>query len=282
MSNTSGNPENQQQNLDEDLRVQAVADAAGALSKRDRQNLEYQEAVSEPEVRKAIWEAREGVMKQMRDDLPDVEPDRSLKHRVLAKVLRAVENDFVNSTERSHQPRPKRNWIERFVGGGVSPIWRLAALVMITVSAGLFWSLTTARTNNNELRRIARDNETEHFRDFVGLRAFGYLMDPEAQHVAFKDIGDPTGATAFLSYFDRKDKALFIADGLPTIAGGEYCLRIRAPGLEKDISVYFTSQGQVAGVEFTLPSHVDPIAADLWVISIDAAKVETKIMQNIS
>ncbi len=292
MSQRAGNADEKNDRLDEDLRVMAVADAVGALSKRDQQKLEYRETVAEPAERQAMWDVREGVMKQMRDDLPDVEPDVSLKHRVLARVLGAVESDLLNSAGGATAPLPmasavKRGWIERFVGGKVSPIWRVAALVLMTVSVGLFWILSAANESNENLQKFARDHDMTQFSEEVGESSINFLIDPRAIHVAFAPLDGALAARALLAHFpdeassEKTQNALFIASGLPELSSGEYFLCVDTPSVD-NIVVKFASDGQIVGIGFDIPDDVDAELATWWVIKLDDNGDEVEVMQNIS
>ncbi len=293
MSDTTGNPDHKIDALDEDLRVMAVADAVGALSERDQQKLEYREAIAEPAERQAIWDAREGVMQQMRDDLPEVEPDNSLKHRVLAKVLAAVESDLVQSTEGAEKfASPvavvKRGLIERFVGGGVTPVWRMAALILMTISVGLFWVLNTANSSNEVLRYVVRENDLEQMEEEVGPRAINFLVDHEARQIAFKPVDGLPAARAVLAYYPSgpnstaPQNALFIANGLPVLeSGGKYYVGFDVPGVE-NAEIEITPSGQIVGIGFDFPNEFDETEHSWWVIRLDAQGEAMTVMESVS
>ncbi len=276
-----------EESLREELRELAALDALGTLTDRERDRLYLLEETASPETRERISESRDAVMKQIRNSLPGVEPEPSLKHRVLAAVFQFIEHDLTESVEtpgvvdRLRVPASK-NWLERFVSGRVSPMWRIAALILITALGAVSWMLMETKHYNDFVSAIVRNYDTNQFEKVIGTSTMDLMTDYRVKHIALAPVNE-SSARAVLSYYPNSHRGHILASRLPVLIDDEdhYYLQADAPGVTK-IVVSFDSNGSIVSVDFDLPEKINPATANWWVIRIDKHGNQTKIMKSLS
>lgn len=284
-NNQNENPETNHDKY-QDLRELAAFDAIGALTEHERRDFDLIEETADDEAQNEIRLARDAVMKQIREDLPNVQPSPALKHRVLATILRFIENDLGKAV----QPRDKGqsdvslgsfNWFERFFAGRVGVGWRVAALAFLTICIALFWMFVETKKWNDDLRGFARASDISEFERLIGPRTINYFIDRDAKHIVLAPVDDSESFKAMISYFPDRDDALFLARDLPPLSDEMYYVRVQAPGVD-EVVVSFSSSGDIVGLDFKLPEDVDPATLSWWVMRFDEQGEPIKVMQGLS
>ncbi len=249
-----------------------AADALGALSTGERTHLRKLEDDANPELQQWINDARDRIAAQMQADLPKVEPDASLRYRVLAYLSHCVEHDFDRSTNGMDNSSAlpfatPQNWFMRLVGSQVSSVWRVAALVAITATVGLSWSLVATLNVMAEWKTQQRYADTaETIQDLGGKSTFEFIASPDAQHFAFVPVKEESEARAAIAFFPNTNEGLLMVKNLPE-EEKMYELHVSAQGIEDSIVISLTSKGTVVGIDFDIPVGIpNPMDAH-WYVS---------------
>jgi len=287
-NNNRNRNENPETNHDkyQDLRELAAFDAIGALTEHERRDFDLIEETADEVAQNEIRVARDAVMKQIGEDLPNVQPSPALKHRVLATILRFIENDLGKTVQTRDEGQADFvpgafNWFERFFAGRVGVGWRIAALAFLTISIALFWMLVETKKWNDDLRGFARSFDISEFERLVGPRTINYFIDGDAKHIVLAPVDDSESSRAMISYFPDRDDALFLARDLPALSDEMYYIRVQAPGVD-EVIVSFSSSGDIVGLDFKLPEDVDPTTLSWWVMRFDKENEPVKVMEAVS
>ncbi len=211
-------------------------------------------------------------------------PAPTLKRRVLGTFERFVEEDLHGSLQfpiGGAAALPTRgDWIERFAAGRVSPMWRIAALVLMTVTIGLTWFAIDAYSNAMRIAdSISRNRIDEMLRLTFKQLPEDFWFNPETRMDAFSVAETDFKGRAMLSIINSEDRGFLAAINMPT-SDDPYRLLMGfdQPESARTVAVFYSKDGTCA-VPISL--GMDVTGAKWWVMGPSAvnAGTETALLQ---
>ncbi len=260
MNDTTHNNQNSER---ENLLRLAGLDALGQLDQNEQHQFQIGLKHASPDLKEEVKEVQNSILSDIRDSLPDVTPDQSLRKRVLHAVSRCIARDFEQSVQTTTAknydlPAFRKDWFERFVAGRVSPVWRVAALILITVLVGVMFYNMDVRRRFSDAMIGFRNNEVDQVleKEF-GHTAKDFMLDANAIHVAMNSTNDSFGGRALISYLPDDKQGIMFAENLPTM-DQEYILQVQTmDGSDAVVLVSFESNGGVVAIDFDIPQNID-------------------------
>lgn len=214
-------------------------------------------------------------------------PTPTLKRRVLSTFERFIEDDLHGSLQfpiaGGPAAPPRGDWIERFAAGRVSPMWRIAALVLLTTTIGLTWFGIDAYSN---AMRIAGEISANRIDEILKIQ-FNQLpeefwFNPETQMTAFTVAETDFKGRAMLAVINSQDRGFLAAINIPE-STTPYRLLM---GFEDDpdrarLVTTFYSRGGTCAVPISLGGIDDVSGANWWLMgpSATAEGTETALLQ---
>lgn len=261
----------------DDLLELAGLDAMGLLNSDQCTAFEEAMAQAPPRLQDEIRCHQEAVV-GLGDQLPDVVPDPSLRHRVIAAISKLIANDAERSVTPSltvpHLPGwpvpagTDRAWIERLAAGRVSPVWRVAALFLATACLALGWSAWDNSSTWRGMRQAFINNRVDELlTSDMGRPVSDFIFDRQVQFIVLVPVPDtPFPAQVTLALIPDKAVGMLFVRGLPD-TGQKYELSLQPAGGTITISLAsFTANGApIMGVDFDLKT-LNPTGA-VWTLS---------------
>ncbi len=214
-------------------------------------------------------------------------PAPTLKRRVLGTIERFVEDDLRGSMQHpitGASTIPGRGeWIERFAAGRVSPMWRIAALVLLTATIGLGWFGVDAYSNAMRIADGMALNRTEEIlRFWFKQLPEDYWFNPESRLTAFS-VGDQDfKGRAMLAVINSQDRGFLAAINMPA-SNDPYRLMMGFddPSDARKVAEFYSKDGTCA-VPISLGT-LDVTGAKWWVMGPSATSegTETALLQII-
>ncbi len=215
-------------------------------------------------------------------------PSHELKGRVLRNFEDLIENDLQGSLQfpapLGVPSRAHRDWIERLAAGRVSPMWRIAALILLTVALGLAWLALDAYSNAMRLAdRVATNRIEEILQIKFKQLPEDYWFNSESRLATFDVVASDFKGRAMLAVLNSQDRGFLAAINMPESAAPYRLLM----GFSEDRSdarpvVEFYSRGGTCAVPISL-GMVDATHAKWWIMGPSASGegTETALLQII-
>lgn len=212
-------------------------------------------------------------------------PAPTLKRRVLGTFERYVEEDLHGSLQfpiDGVAALPQRgDWIERFAAGRVSPMWRVAALVLLTVTLGLTWFAIDAYSNAMRIvDSISRNRVDEMLRFTFKQLPEDFWFNPESQMMAFSVAETDFKGRAMLSVINSQDRGFLAAINMPESSDPyQLLMGFDQPANARKVAEFYSKDGTCA-VPISLGA-VDVTGASWWVMGPSASGegTETALLQ---
>jgi len=220
------------------------------------------------------------------DECIEQMPPPALKGRVLRSVEDLVTRDLHGSLQFADVREPSRpgrhDWIERVAAGRVSPMWRIAALVLLTISLGLAWLALDAYSNAMRLAdRVATNRIEEILRIQFKQLPEDYWFNPESRLTTFDVVASDFKGRAMLAVLNSQDRGFLVAINMPA-SPDPYRLLV---GLNDDPTeartvVEFYSKDGTSAVPISLGS-LNVTSATWWIMGPSASGegTETALLQ---
>lgn len=231
-------------------------------------------------------ELRERTLAQLDQCIEQV-PTPTLKRRVLGTIERFVEEDLHGSMQypiAGAAVLPGRgDWIERFAAGRVSPLWRIAALVLLTATIGLGWFGVDAYSNAMRIADAMSHNRTEEIlRFWFKQLPEDYWFNPESRITAFSAADQGFKGRANLAVINSQDRGFLAAINMPEF-DQPYRLKMGfdEPSTARTVAEFYSKDG-TCSVPISLGS-MDVTGAKWWVMGPSATGegTETAMLQII-
>lgn len=220
------------------------------------------------------------------DECIEQVPPAALKGRVLRNVEELVKQDLEGSLQFGVGREPvlpgRHEWIERFAAGRVSPMWRIAALVLLTVSLGLAWLALDAYSNAMRLAdRVATNRIEEILRIQFKQLPEDYWFNPESRLATFNVVSTDFKGRAMLAVLNSQDRGFLAAINMPESAD-PYRLKMGFgddPAQARTVVEFYSKDGTCA-VPISLGA-MDVSHATWWIMgpSASAEGTETALLQ---
>lgn len=229
-------------------------------------------------------ELRERTLAQVDRCIEQV-PAPTLKRRVLGTIERFVEDDLEGSMQYplgGAGAFPQRgDWIERFAAGRVSPMWRIAALVLLTVTIALGWFGVDAYSNAMRIADAMSHNRTEDIlRLWFKQLPEDYWFNPESRMLAFSVGEQDFKGRAMLAVINSQDRGFLAAINMPA-SNDPYQLMMGFddPSGARKIAEFYSKDGTCA-VPISLGS-MNVTGAKWWIMGPSATGegTETALLQ---
>ncbi len=220
------------------------------------------------------------------NDHMEQSPAPTLKRRVLGTFERFVEEDLHGSLQfpigGAATLPPRGDWIERFAAGRVSPMWRIAALVLLTVTIGLTWFAIDAYSNAMRIAdSISRNRIDEMLRLTFKQLPEDFWFNPETRMDAFSVAETDFKGRAMLSIINSEDRGFLAAINMPQ-SDDPFRLLVGfdQPENARTVAVFYSKDGTCA-VPISLGTDVT--GAKWWVMGPSALNVgmETALLEII-
>lgn len=208
-------------------------------------------------------------------ELIERQPAPTLKRRVLGEFERFVEEDLRGSLQfpPAGAAAPRRgDWVERFAAGRVSPMWRIAALVLLTVTLGLTWFGVDAYSNAMRMADAMVNNRIE---EIIAVR-FGQLpedfwFNPESRLSSFTVADSGFKGRAMLAVINSQDRGFLAAINMPD-SSDPYRLLMGYGDLQDARPVAeFYAKGGTCSVPISLGGAADVSGAKWWIMGPSAS-----------
>lgn len=252
----------------DDILQLAASDALGLLSPSERTELELAFLAADPATRAEIRRVQDTVA-GMIDALPPEEAPASLRARVMDRIQHLIEEDLAESIHESVIARvggdiDRRDWVERFMAGRVSPMWRVACLVLVTASLCVGWYSLEAHRTNRVLSEYMVNNATREFLRESGALADDFLFDPDATFATLQATRPEQLGRAVVAYIASQNKGFLYADGIPE-SDFRYRLCVGTDQGELETIKTFSSDGETVGVAFDLSAD-EAEGKQIWIV----------------
>jgi hypothetical protein len=201
--------------------------------------------------------------------LPDVTPDASLRERVIESVGTAMVDDAILHGERvapafsfAGAPQQDEVLLSDEVGqvhrrGGVSSMWRVGAISMLSAAAVLAAAFVfVVRTNQTMERTFAQNkNISNQFEVFGGNLAFDAAFNADTRRVLFESVDESFSGQVAVFVNERTGRGSLLAKDLPTVEGEVYHVvvindknEIIAKGAQFEGGALFREESAVEGL----------------------------------
>jgi len=229
-------------------------------------------------------ELRERTLAQVDRHIEQV-PAPTLKRRVLGTIERFVEDDLEGSMQFPQGGAggfPARgDWIERFAAGRVSPMWRIAALVLLTATIALGWFGVDAYSNAMRIADAMSHNRTDEIlRIWFKQAPEDYWFNPESRTMAFSVGEQHFKGRAMLTVINSQDRGFLAAINIPA-SHDPYRLMMGFddPSGARKVAEFYSKDGMCA-VPISLGS-MDVTGAKWWIMGPSATGegTETALLQ---
>lgn len=251
----------------DDILQLAASDALGLLSPSERTELELAFLAADASTRAEIRRVQDTVA-GMVDALPPEEPASTLRARVMGRIQHLIEEDLAESIHESVIARvggdvDRRDWVERFMAGRVSPMWRVACLVLATASLCVGWYSLEAHRTNRALSEYMVNNATREFLRDSGAFAEDFMYHPDASFAALQATRPEQLGRAMVAYISSENKGFLFADVPESDYRYQLCVG-DDPEQLRTIKT-FSSDGESMGVAFDLTAS-DAEGKQLWIV----------------
>ena len=215
-------------------------------------------------------------------------PCPTLKGRVIRRIEDVMTRDLYGSlqfTSAGDTPAGPREWLERYVAGRVSPLWRIAALILLTVSLGLAWLALDAYSNAMRLAdRVATNRIDEILAIQFGQLPEDYWFNPESHLEAFTAVQGDFKGRAMLALLNSEDRGFLAAVNLPdTTAPYRLLMGSTDDPADARTVVQFYARNGTGAVPISLGGSLDIRSARWWIMGPAASGegTETALLQII-
>ncbi len=208
-------------------------------------------------------------------ELIERQPAPTLKRRVLGEFERFVEEDLRGSLQFSpagpSAPR-RRDWIERFAAGRVSPMWRIAALVLLTVTLGLTWFGVDAYSNAMRMADAMVNNRIE---EIIAVKfkqlPEDFWFNPESRLSSFTVADSGFKGRAMLAVINSQDRGFLAAINMPDSSDPYRLLMGYGDPQDARPVAEFYSKGGTCAVPISLGGAADVSGAKWWIMGPSAS-----------
>lgn len=254
----------------EEILENAALDILGLLTSEERFNFERLLQQADHKLLVEVKRIQDSIL-LLEDTLPDVSPDISLRQRVLSAVGQMIERDLRASVQENPSGRIYTSWrsnsdnssskreiFERFIGGKVSPIWRMGALIAATLAIAFGYVALEISTSSKPIIKYVTGKITQE--EWAALEArissskWDIIFDDATEEVFFKTLNTDYNGMVKLWYHPQEKAGVLIAKDLPKmVAPYRLCLDNTLSEPQKVVVLAeFYSLGGVTSVEFDL------------------------------
>lgn len=208
--------------------------------------------------------------------LPDVEPEESLRERVLRKVAEAIEKvdaelaplATIGRNRRSADDNDRRS---SFRSSG--PFWRAAAFILTGSLAVTGFFLMHAQQGQEEIARLALTNITsDQLIERIGPGITDYIFNSNVERVVLKPVNSGTKLEAVLFVNHEDGTAFLVTNNFSQRLNPTYRVQVSNPGSKPENVHQFTSTaGTLDGLRLKYTATL--LASATWQITDIAGNV---------
>ncbi len=205
--------------------------------------------------------------------LPDVEPEESLRERVLRKVAEAIEKVDAELAPLASIGKNRRTAgdIDRrssFRSSG--PFWRAAAFILTGSLAVTGYFLMNAQQGQEEIARLALINITsDQLIDKIGPGITDYLFDRNVERIVLNPVKANTKLEAVLFVNAEAGTAFLVTNNFSQRLNPNYIVKVSNLGSKpEDVHQFTSPAGALDGLRFKYAATL--LATTTWQIT-DAA-----------
>lgn len=198
-----------------DLIEQASLDALGLLDIQERRAFERAFAAAPDSLQAQLRREQQRYANQG-DLLPNVEPDSSLRSRVLAAVTGAIS---------AMSPAHERDVLAKISAGtfamraNVTPLWRAACIGFASAIVVLMTVGYSVQRDWQESADAYRNGETASELQSFGGRFVEVFLSPSTQRVALAPMAEDAAGSAVIMVDPQSEIGMLICRGLPEVEG---------------------------------------------------------------
>jgi hypothetical protein len=203
--------------------------------------------------------------------LPSVNPDPTLRSRVLQAVAEAIEQETAQLEPLATIGRPRANAevIAKIEPSAASHFWRAAAFALCAGLLVVAYFLNQVSVQQSRIAELALGQNTEarmaQLEELIGPTFKDYLFDANAKPVYFA-ARNSSGCKAVLYMVEGADKAFLVVENLAP-AAEPYRLSVKdQAGNVEDVET-FESSGKLAGVHVAVNRIRTRLTNVTWEIS---------------
>ena len=208
--------------------------------------------------------------------LPDVEPEESLRERVLRRVAEAIEKvdaelaplATIGNNHRKSDGNDRRS---SFRSSG--PFWRAAAFILTGSLAVTGYFLANAQQGQEEITRLALTNITSaQLIERIGPGIIDYIFDRNAKRIVLSPVKANTKLEAVLFVNHEDGTAFLVTNNFSQRLNPTYRVQLSNPGSKPENVHQFTSTaGDLDGLQIKYTAVV--LANATWQITDIAGNV---------
>jgi len=205
--------------------------------------------------------------------LPDVEPEESLRERVLLRVAEAIEKVDAElaplaTIGKNHRKSDGNDRRSSFRSSG--PFWRAAAFILTGSLAVTGYFLINAQQGQEEITRWALTNITsDQLIDKIGPGITNYLFDRNVERIVLSPVKANTKLEAVLLVNAEDGTVFLVTNNFSQRLNPNYKVQVSNPGSKPEEVHSFTStDGDLDGLRFKYAATL--LASATWQIT-DAA-----------
>jgi hypothetical protein len=200
--------------------------------------------------------------------LPTVNPDPSLRSRVLQAVAEAIEHETAQLEPLATIGRPRANAdvVGKIEPSAASHFWRAAAFALCAGLLVVAYFLNQVSVQHNRIAEIAlQQNTNAQLEDLIGPTFKEFLFNANSRPVYFaaKNGADPK---AVLYMIENSDKAFLVVEDLVP-AAELYRLTVKDQAGNVEEVGSFESSGKLAGIHIALDRIKTRLTNVTWEIS---------------
>jgi len=208
--------------------------------------------------------------------LPDVEPDATLRERVLRKVAEAIEKVDADlaplaTIGKNRRTADGNDIRSSFRSSG--PFWRAAAFILTGSLAVTGYFLMNARQEQDELTKLVFSRFTDHqLIDKIGPDITSYLFEGNIERVVFKPVNANSNLQAVLFVNAETGSAFLVTNKFAQAIDPTYSLQVSVSKKEPKGVLSFMSTGALDGfrtdtIKYAATITTSMIASATWQIT---------------
>lgn len=203
--------------------------------------------------------------------LPSVNPDPTLRTRVLQAVADAIEQETAQLEPLATIGRPRSNpdVVSKIESRAASHFWRAAAFALAAGLLVVAYFLTQLSAQQSRIAELALGRNTEarltQLEELIGPTFTDFLFDANVEPVRFRAVGAPGPKAALFLSEDSQLAFLLVKDLAP--AAQPYRLTIRDQDGNVEEVQTFESGGKLSGVHVALNQIKSKLTSVTWEIS---------------
>lgn len=213
--------------------------------------------------------------------LPSVNPDPSLRSRVLQAVAQAIEHETAQLEPLATigRPRPNPDVLARIQPSPSGQFWRAAAFALCAGLLVVAYFLNQVSTRQSRIAELALSQNTEarlaQLEQLIGPTFKDYLLDASSKVVHF-DPSAADGPKAVMYVVEEGATAFLLIENLPPTAE-PYRLSARDLSGRVENVKAFESSGKFSGISIALSNLKMNLASVKWEITSPTGVLLTSI-----